>query len=421
MGAAHRSWLRFVLALAAAFAIVPLWAAVPSALAAGDANTASCPGSTESSPGFRTYLPDCRAYELVTPPYKAGDFVAGEGASISPTGTALLGESLANFADEAPKVVGDPLNPYLFQRTPTGWTTSALLSPAEAALLVRPGKTIYRILFRGRDDESGRTLWSVLYRAGDELNLESIFYIEQPDGSFEELGPATPGPAAPNSFPTTSVGISNYAVSPGLTHVVFGGIDSELTLGEKWPGDTTAVGRENLFEYTSADKEEPRLVAVRNQHSLASNTEAELISSCGSFLGASFGDKRGALSDGGQEVIFTVAGGEGFECAGPPVDEIYVREGGERTLAISEPSHEDCEECNVTSGLESPVFQAASADGSKIYFTTSQELLPGATGSNLYVYDLAASPGHKVTQVSSGAGEAGVQGIVRISEDGSHA
>jgi hypothetical protein len=35
-------------------------------LAAGDVNEAACPGETESSPGFRNSLPDCRAYEIVS-------------------------------------------------------------------------------------------------------------------------------------------------------------------------------------------------------------------------------------------------------------------------------------------------------------------------------------------------------------------
>src|ERR1700736_5709403 len=55
--------------------------------AAGDANRASCPSETEASPGFRTYLPDCRAYEMVSPPFKSG-------AAIQPEQIALDGQSV---------------------------------------------------------------------------------------------------------------------------------------------------------------------------------------------------------------------------------------------------------------------------------------------------------------------------------------
>lgn len=57
-------WVLVVLVVAAA--------APSAALSAGDANRAVCPAETESSPGFRSYMPDCRAFELVTPPYKEG-------------------------------------------------------------------------------------------------------------------------------------------------------------------------------------------------------------------------------------------------------------------------------------------------------------------------------------------------------------
>jgi hypothetical protein len=50
-------------------AFVAVMAGVPiggRAYAAGDANRPNCPAMTESSPGFRASLPDCRAYEVVS-------------------------------------------------------------------------------------------------------------------------------------------------------------------------------------------------------------------------------------------------------------------------------------------------------------------------------------------------------------------
>ncbi len=57
----------------AALAALVLAGIPSSALASGDATSAECPAETEASPGFRAFMPDCRAYEMVTPPYEGGE------------------------------------------------------------------------------------------------------------------------------------------------------------------------------------------------------------------------------------------------------------------------------------------------------------------------------------------------------------
>ena len=74
-----------------------------SVYAGGDANQAVCPN--ESLPGFRFFLPDCRAYEMVTPPFKDG--AAGlEPKAVSSGGEHVIISSLSSFAGTE----SDPLN-----------------------------------------------------------------------------------------------------------------------------------------------------------------------------------------------------------------------------------------------------------------------------------------------------------------------
>ena len=71
-------------------------------------------------------------------------------------------------------------------------------------------------------------------------------------------------------------------------------------------------------------------------------------------------------------------------------------------------------------------FQGASADGSKVFFTTAQPLLGHDASDNLYEYDFAPPAGQpKVVRVSAGDGSvsepaAEVQSVPYVSEDGSH-
>jgi hypothetical protein len=147
-----------------------------------------------------------------------------------------------------------------------------------------------------------------------------------------------------------------------------------------------------------------------------------------------------AVSATGDRIFFTAVGADDDVafCGGeqPPVDELFAREeaqeeapSGEtrivtRTVPISEPSLRYC--------LESPPspcadghFEGASQDGSKVFFTSAQKLVPGAIeGSvNLYEYDFDSrgqAQQEKLVLVSGKSANPQVQGVARASEDGSH-
>ena len=105
---------------------------------------------------------------------------------------------------------------------------------------------------------------------------------------------------------------------------------------------------------------------------------------------------------------------------GPRVNEVYARINATSTVAISEPTSADCSACNTTTGLKSAVFRGAAQNGEKVFFLTEQELLPGQTGMNLYEYDFKGEAGKKISLVSAGSTTPEVQGVARVSQDGSH-
>lgn len=118
---------------------------------------------------------------------------------------------------------------------------------------------------------------------------------------------------------------------------------------------------------------------------------------------------------------------------GPEVNELFARidngQSGAHTVAISEPSKDDCSACETFEGQQAKrsgaEFLGASQDGSKVFFRTSQPLLGGDSSNNIYEYDFDAPAGQRVVRVSGGDATvsdpvANVFGHPQISEDGSH-
>ena len=378
-----------------------------------------CPNEALRAENGSLSLPDCRAYERVTPPAKNGAEFNGGVYLSEPSRVAF--ESLATFGGaEFTNLLGTS---YEIARTPEGWATHPLGAPAtrfEGTDLTTP---LYSL-------GAGDTNLLGLRTRGEPVDGESL-YLRQ-GSSITEIGPEAP-PSSLRGLPNQEIstnenlGYSNFQLAtPDLSHIVF----ELFSPGEHnylWPFDQTGEGfLSSTYEYVGTGNTQPFLVGVSGGE--GSNA---LISGCGTSLG-SFGsqDIYNAISSDGSVVYFTPWGEDQIGTCNSPLPapahtELYARVDGENpsahTIAISAPSAADCSACQ-TASPSLATYQGASEDGSKAFFLTEGELLPGNPGKNLYEYDFNGPDGSKVTAVShlaSGA-EAGVLGVTRVSADGSH-
>lgn len=388
-------------------------------------------------------LPDCRGYELVSPPYKDGSRILGTGVAVSEDGSRFLAGSLGGFAGTESNVFNNPnAHAYEFVRGGSGWVASGL-APSPARFPVQQFTETYNA---SRD--LTRTLW-VLREPSQSIYTED-FYVREPDGVFVKVGPELPpsvsGPVAGYSNENIGVGASVVGVSSDLSRVLFV-IPSPASSGNQsflWPGDTTSgqTAEKSLYEYAGTGDSHPDLVGVSDggtvvnsgEHPTETFAAGRLISDCGASLGGPGGlenNRESAVSADGKTVFFTPgavsAGNEGKYCnaknegTGPAVSELYARIDGSETVAISEPTKAQCAKCETAPMVPDSAasFQGASEDGSKAFFLTEQKLL-GTEGKALYEYDFDNVLNEKIVPISGGVVKPEVQGVARISRDGSH-
>jgi hypothetical protein len=414
--------------------------------AAGDANSASCSAETEASPGFRSYMPDCRAFELVTPPYKEGAAAASGAAAVSADGLQLIMGLPGAFGGAENYWFEAAHDPYEFVRGAAGWQASPLAPPA--------GEYAYSSLLAVSSTNLGEELWGAQH-AG--LRFHEDIYLRSGPGpsGFHLVGPGTPrnenGSQVLESYELRGDDeeLNLVGASHDLTYSLYeivssGSEEREARNGNSnlWDGDRTEPAQESLYEYvyTGAEDREPVLVGVRNRGALDGsphvNEHAELISRCGIELGdttlnASAGSTYSAynaVSASGEAVFFTARA-----CAGgPAVNELYARVGGESTVALSEPVLPggvagECSPGEPCHGAEpkAAIFEGASEDGSCVFFLSEQPLVNGAPAEGMKLYEerlnVKAAQVEQVVDVSN-VGVAGldpeVQGVVRVAEDG---
>ncbi len=395
-------------------------------------------------------LPDGRQYEMVTPPQKNGAvigaaFGSGSGwpARIARNGMDVITHSTQCFAG-GESCTGDRDRqgaPFEFARTAQGWVT--------------------RPLAPSTSDFEVNTLWAVnadrhttLFSAPTGPEGSDVFYSRSADGSFTGIGPIGEGPEG--AVPGSGASFAKLDEPPILATSDFSHV---LFKGQKlWSLDGQPETKPSVYEYAGGDNAAPSLVGVTGGAGSTSR-----VSSCTTLTGsgASHNSEYGALSADGRIAFFTALGhSHGGECPeavnAPAANELLERVDGEgpdaHTVLVSTPTPGNCTSGSCLAAQAEPQdasFEGASTDGSRVIFTSTQQLSddasqakgpagPGCSavagsGCNLYE-SVCASPcgspgeepaagGRTLVDLSAGARSTGgprVQGVVAISPDGTH-
>jgi hypothetical protein len=370
-----------------------LWFAPSTAVASG-----RCPNEALRT-GRSASLPDCRAYELVTPPElgRTADMTFEYNADQTATssdGEHLALEAYAAYLEPGVSLVGTRV---VFSRTSSGWLMRSATTPGIAAEEFKIG---------------------LLSPDFSQIALESHKVAESP-GHMLEYGPVG-GPystlSVPPAFGEETQFVGANAGAPGVaafSSVLFISPDHALLPPgpEREVAEGTEPGRPDLFEWSEGRL---RLVNV--------DGEGQLLNPCGARLGSPRGGSGegatiNAVSADGSRVFFTSPAFP--EEQGCPEPQLYMRVGGRETVDVSEP-----EGVSIPPSQRGRVrYLGASADGSKVYFTTETALTPEAgKGDLLYEYDTEAPVGHRLMLINGEVDElipVDVNPGFVVSEDGS--
>jgi hypothetical protein len=325
-------------------------------------------------------LPDCRAYEMVSPPYKEG--FPAERPTFTDDGVVSY-RSSGSFAGNTNGVLLGMA--YSATRSAAGWVTTAP-GPAEA---------IYDTHTTGIQAESAdlrRSVWVMSRRdvPGDPFGI----WLRGADGVFTRIGDAeVPGGPQPGFA----------GVSEDLSHLVF-------NYGSAGSVDLTA-----LREYVGTGNDgPPRLVTVDN------SGQQVPLQTC----------PKGMSADG-RVIVYSLVTSFGG-CGSDVRQQLWARVAGSATVAVS---RSECTRTaddlgGVCNGVSAAQFAGMADDGSRVFFTTSQQLVNGDTnaGNDLYACDIpagvpapvgSANPCARLRQVSGTAADAQVENVAAVSDDGS--
>jgi hypothetical protein len=356
----------------------------------------------------QSILPDHRTWEMVSAPEKHAGFIRPliieDAVQASSEGSAFTFLSEQSLLPESQGA--SVFDQVLARRTTDGWSDEDISTPHNEP----PGQGVgqgqeYRLF----SPDLGQALvqpFGSFTPLSPEATERTPYLRDDTTGGYLPLvtsGNVPPGTKFGGSPERTFGAVGVAGASPDLSHVVLRTEGVALT--------ETPV-EDGLYAWSAGRLQ---LVSVLPANEGGEPTERSL------NLGDRESEVSHAISDDGSRIFWEGENSEGEV-------NLYVRD------AVSEQSFRlDTVQSGKGEGLARPSFQAASADGSKVFFTDEQQLTKhsGTEGRDLYecevietagalscaLTDLTPSTGGESAEVISGINRIGVLGA---SEDGSY-
>jgi hypothetical protein len=376
-------------AYAGLMVLIALTALVGSAGGATPALGDPCPNAVLRA-GLSAHLPDCRAYELVSPPSKgAVDIdIGGFPAWASADGSHVI----MLTADPLPGSPAGNIEQRLSgTRTPAGWTDTILTTPGEGFLADWSDDFSHQI-YVTRD--VGR------FVEGEESAPETNVFLRNPDGSFAQVSDVT------NDH--TALGGAYVGASADFGQILFGSCQSLL------PGVPTNLCAQSETELYEWNRGALSVVGVLPDGVIAS----------GGAIAFSQSSPQHVISADGSRVVFASPSSTGG--VPPPESQIYLRANGVTVDVSASQRIVEGVPTPDPNGRRTPAFVTATADDSIIFFQSEEELTSDAntnsdTASDLYAYDVNARSLTDLTASPEDPGGGQFQGLLGTSADGARA
>lgn len=378
-----------------------------------------CPNAPLRS-GYGGYLPECRAYEMVSPPEKNGgqivslDEISFPASGVSSEEVILLGGPEGRVIQAAPdgtsityaSLAAPPeaqgaqwASQLLSTRTASGWVAQSLVPPGTNSGSFNP------------------TGHSSLYRAFSEsLSTGLLCGCGAPNGNPPIPGTEAPAGEYANIYLRDNAGGSYRALLATTPS------ESAKTFRFEFESATSSLGHIAVATKTALA---PGAVAGGTNRYIWSNGEYQLFDvlpgeagpdSSFQHLGSSIISSHAISEDGSR--VFWQRGPGSVKVGGENLHEELMM----RDLATETTSRLDASQVGGHGG--GGQFMFATPDGSVAYFTApaaaelTADTVPGS-GANLYRYEIEAPEGERLTDLTPSS-NAGVAGVVAASQDGSY-